>query len=407
MWCCHAMFKVVTLFAITMADGLGRLTECLAALCEVENGEALYLFLEQNTMLDSSWRPKRIFSKLALPLLGNQNPDQILEIIDTNLGFVVEIQKVAFEKAELSNNPHEKLQRIVTNYLETSVNEVLKKQLIADTPSKWERLGDLIILQEKAFSSTEWKSFFGEKDVNRKMNFWRDIALALGGKRLARQHHVASDKLRSSQTELLYGDSGWVEFLDHGVLFGFDATKVMFSSGNITERRRIGSIQMGGEVIVDAYAGMGYYTLHMAKRSQAKVIHACELNPNSIKGLKWARDANALGEKIVIHEGDNDETLPKLYGVANRCHLGLLPSSEPVWEHAIQCLKPDGGWLHIHMNVQESELNSWRENTLEKLRYFAQQYNRNWNIESRHLELVKWFSPHVRHVVLDVQCSAK
>ena len=69
------MFKVVTLFAITMADGLGRLAECLAALCEVENGEALYLFLEQNTMLDSSWRPKRIFSKLALPLLGNQNPD--------------------------------------------------------------------------------------------------------------------------------------------------------------------------------------------------------------------------------------------------------------------------------------------------------------------------------------------
>ena len=406
MWCCHAMFKVVTLFAFNMADSLDHATACLAALCEVENGETLYLFLEQNTMLDSSWRPKRIFSKLALPLLGNQSSNKILERIDSTLGFVVEIQKVVFEKAELSSNPHEQLQRTVTNYLGTSENEVLKHRLLADIPNKWERLGDLIILQEKAFSSTEWKSFFSEKDALECMNFWRDIALALGGKRLARQHRIASDKLRSSQTELLYGDSGWVEFLDHGVLFGFDATEVMFSSGNITERRRIGSIPMRGEVVIDAYAGVGYYTLHMAKRSQAKVIHACELNPNSIKGLKWARDANALEGKIVIHEGDNDETLPKLYGVADRCHLGLLPSSEPVWEHAIKCLKPEGGWLHIHMNVRESELDLWRDSTLEKLRYFAQQYNRNWNIESRHLEPVKWYSPHVRHVVLDVLCSS-
>ena len=62
----------------------------------------------------------------------------------------------------------------------------------------------------------------------------------------------------------------------------------------------------------------------MAKRSLAKVVHACELNPNSIKGLKWAREANNLEESIVIHEGDNNETLPKLYGIADRCHLGLL-----------------------------------------------------------------------------------
>ena len=265
----------------------------------------------------------------------------------------------------------------------------------------------MIVLQQNAFSSTEWNIFLQNKKTDYLRDFWRDIAHSLGGKRLARQHPIAPDKLRSSQTELLYGDSGWVEFLDHGVRFGFDATQVMFSSGNVTERRRIGFIPMNNEVVVDAYAGVGYYSLHMAKRSLAKVVHACELNPNSIKGLKWAREANNLEGSIVIHEGDNNETLPKLYGIADRCHLGLLPSSESVWEHAIQCLKTTGGWLHIHMNVDDSRIDAWRDETLVKLRKFAKKHNRNWKIDSPHLESVKSYSPHVHHIVLDVYCCEK
>lgn len=35
---------------------------------------------------------------------------------------------------------------------------------------------------------------------------------------------------------------GWVETAQHGLVFGFDITKVMFSSGNVTERKRMGHI---------------------------------------------------------------------------------------------------------------------------------------------------------------------
>jgi len=36
--------------------------------------------------------------------------------------------------------------------------------------------------------------------------------------------------------------SGWVETAQHGLQFGFDVTRVMFSSGNVTERKRMGHI---------------------------------------------------------------------------------------------------------------------------------------------------------------------
>ena len=70
------MFKVVTLYGLNMVDRFDRTSFGLAALCEVENGEILHKFLDKNKMIDSSWRPKRIASKLAIPLLTKHNPNK-------------------------------------------------------------------------------------------------------------------------------------------------------------------------------------------------------------------------------------------------------------------------------------------------------------------------------------------
>lgn len=41
----------------------------------------------------------------------------------------------------------------------------------------------------------------------------------------------------------------------------------------------------------------------------------------------------------------------QLRGVADRVNLGLIPSSEDAWPVACQVLKPSGGILHVHGNV--------------------------------------------------------
>ena len=77
------------------------------------------------------------------------------------------------------------------------------------------------------------------------------MAEALEVTSLGVQAPIADDTFRSSQVEILLGSSE-VEFTDHGLTYAFDAAKVMFSSGNVTERRRIGAMHMQGEVVVDA-----------------------------------------------------------------------------------------------------------------------------------------------------------
>ena len=49
-------------------------------------------------MIDSSW-PKRIASKLAIPLLTKHEPKQVQEIVDSSLEFNVVLQH-KFEKTD-------------------------------------------------------------------------------------------------------------------------------------------------------------------------------------------------------------------------------------------------------------------------------------------------------------------
>ena len=159
---------------------------------------------------------------------------------------------------------------------------------------------------------------------------------------------------------------------------------------------------MGGEVVVDAFAGIGYYTLPMLVRSNAKYVYACEINPNSIMALTRGAELNQVLDRLTIVEGNNQETLQSLTGIADRVHLGILPSSQNTWELAIDCLKTTGGIIHIHMNVKESEIEDFCDYCVGELRQYAVNQCGFENVSLKHIEKVKWYAPHIRHIVLDV-----
>ena len=129
-------------------------------------------------------------------------------------------------------------------------------------------------------------------------------------------------------------------------------------------------------------------------------VHACEINPHSIEGLKKGLSRNNVSERCTIHEGDNKITMRDLKGVADRVILGLIPSSMNAWGNAIRCLKPNGGVIHIHMNVHEDEIEEWSRKTTE---WFSTASGKN--ATALHLEIVKQYCPRIMHVVLDLKLS--
>ena len=376
-----------------------------------DHGEVLYLFLKEKNWLDSKKQPKDLGNGfLAIPINANcpLAEDEII-IYANNQRIEINIQNTDTISSPPSVEPHARLRASITKWLETNLvsddfsplqsRERVIIELLSELPTKWEKLGNLILLPENAFSSEKWISMISQEN---QLSLWECVAEALKVERIGKQKQISDDIIRSSQAQLLLGDSSWVELLDFGVKLGFDACKVMYSSGNVTERHRIGNMDLKGETIIDCYAGIGYYTLPMLVRGGAELVHACELNQHSISALQWGAKANNVAQRLIIHKGDNALTMPKLEGIADRCHLGLLPSSQSVWRLAIACLKQNGGVLHIHMNVEEEKIEQWIDSTISLLQQYVGELKRNYILEVKHLEKVKWFSPRVRHVVLDV-----
>ena len=66
--------------------------------------------------------------------------------------------------------------------------------------------------------------------------------------------------MRESCVRLLfdkYKKGGWTQIKEDSILYTFDVTKVMFSSGNLTEKRRVAKLCSKNEIVLDAYAGIG------------------------------------------------------------------------------------------------------------------------------------------------------
>jgi len=106
--------------------------------------------------------------------------------------------------------------------------------------------------------------------------------------RFASQSEIQNNGMRQSQAQLLWGgDSGWVVQREGGMQYGLDVTKCMFSSGNVTEKARMGALALAaGETVVDLYAGIGYYTVPLLARANAAFVYACEWNPDAVHALR-------------------------------------------------------------------------------------------------------------------------
>ena len=299
-------------------------------------------------------------------------------------------------------NPYFQLQENLSIELDNlGISEKIKLELIEEIPSRWEKLGDLVLLPESTFTSNEWEKIL----LISKNKIWAIFCSILHVSKIGRQKRIHSGPMRKSQVELLHGQDGIVLHKENSVFFEFDATKVMFSSGNVSERIRVSQFDCSDEIILDLYAGIGYYTLPLLVHTKVKLLHACEINPDSIAELKKNLIHNKVSDKCIIHEGDNISTVPNLdiFGKVNRVMLGLLPSSEKSWRLAIQSLDSKGGMLHLHGNASAKKENEWAQSVIERLKEISNDSKREFKFELRHIEKVKSYAPKVNHLVLDIK----
>ncbi|NXL75275.1 TYW2 protein, partial [Leptocoma aspasia] len=439
--------------------------------------------LEEQRLLDGRFRLQRVpGGRVALPVLEEKLSQLCLPAeMPCEL---LRIQAPVPSRAARRRTPAERLREELRRLLGASWSGELER----DVPHGWQRHGDLVLLSEDSFRAAAWQRLGkGEQGLPAPARpgphlpawrvagpeLWETVASALGARRVARRGRVMPDGMRTPSVTLLLGQHGWVEHVDNGIRWAgaagcgwhgegtaltisagssrytFDVTKCMFSPGNITEKLRVASLPCSGEVLVDLYAGIGYFTLPFLVHAGAAFVHACEWNSHAVEALHRTLVLNGVRDRCHIHSGDSRQL--QLRDVADRVNLGLIPSSEEGWPVACRVLKKDrGGVLHIHHNVEtrpalappqaavllagrgspepagsggeaqhptehggedtpgarlRPEWQRWAEGTATRIQgLLAELHGRPWRSSVLHVEAVKSYAPHVHHLVLDLEC---
>lgn len=281
----------------------------------------------------------------------------------------------------MSITPFKQIEKQLLPYLSNNQMTIL--------PSKWEKIGDvLIIVLPKDLYPLENK-------------IAKVYAKVLSCKSVLKETSGISGQLRKPNVELIYGDEKTVTtHKENGIIYRLDPSKVMFSSGNMDERIRMGNIVKPGEIVVDLFAGIGYFSLPMAVHGKPKKIFSCEINPIAYSFLKENIVLNKVKDVITPLVGDNRNVAPR--NVADRVVMGFFGDTYKYLPIAFQSLYYQTGIIHFHDTFPDAKL---PDMPLSLIQEQAQKYHKKF--ELLQLKKVKSIAPGVSHYVLDVLIEEK
>ncbi len=249
-------------------------------------------------------------------------------------------------------------------------------------PKRWEMIGDVLLFKLP-------KVLDDEKELIAEM-----YAKVLGAKTVLLQGPIGG-VTRQPEVEIIYGEETETVHLENGIKFNIDTAKIMFSSGNIDERRHMASVVKNDEIVVDMFSGIGYFTLPMAVYGRAEEIHSLEINPVAYGYLCNNISLNDVGHVVNPHLGDNRDFF--LDRKADRVVMGYLHDTWKFVPKALEFLGGEG-MIHYHCNVKGKDIK-------EQVRKQLVKGIDDFKISD--IRRIKSYAPHIYHVVADVMVGSQ
>ncbi|MFH0897696.1 MAG: class I SAM-dependent methyltransferase family protein [Candidatus Bathyarchaeota archaeon] len=137
-------------------------------------------------------------------------------------------------------------------------------------------------------------------------------------------------------------------YKEHGCVYALDPSKVYFSPRLSQERWRVAQKVQGGEVIIDMFAGVGPFSIQIAKKHSDVKIYSIDMNSIAIQFLKRNIAINKV-ENIFPILGDAREVVDSyLTGEADRVIMNLPERAIEFIDIACKALKLSGGIIHYY-----------------------------------------------------------
>jgi len=259
------------------------------------------------------------------------------EIIKRGLKVISDETYVYFPVSS-SVEGYEVLEMIFPKYESRSVSEIL-----GYSPS-FEIIGDIAVIEEG-----------GVREAEVIMKVHRNVKVVLrkagevsGEFRIRKYEFVAGER----RTETLHRE--------YGNVYRVDLSKVYFNPHLANERQRIARMCTEGEVVLDMFAGVGPFTIPVAKK--VRWVYSVEKNPHAVALLKENLRLNKV-ENVTVIEGDAMDV--NLEEKADRVIMNLPHEAESFLPAALRNVH-SGGLIHLYLILEERRVEEKKEELCEK-----------------------------------------
>ena len=269
----------------------------------------------------------------------------------------------------------------------------IKKQINEDLhhklPKKWKKIGNILIAD------------FSQINTNNLSQVSQIYASILKVKTVLQKNKVNGELRKPERTDILFGEDTETEITEYGLKYSMDLSKNMWSPGNTGWRavldgpEKVSSFYNFGspKVIIDYFAGIGYFTIQLAKSYPSAKIISIDKNPDSIEYLKKNLKINNIDNVDVLNDDCRNITRK-----ADVIHLGYISNTLDFLEHARNNLN-DNGIAIFH----ESYNNSWLGfKKRSDWRGIPTKFNRlmeNNGFAVKKFERVKFYGPSKSHII--------
>lgn len=169
-------------------------------------------------------------------------------------------------------------------------------------------------------------------------------------KTVLRQTSPVSGELRLRQLELVEGERKTETIhRENGCSFKVDVEKCYFSPRLSYERMRIAKQIQPSETVVNMFAGVGCYSIIIAKHSRAEKIFSIDVNSSATQYAKENIRINKVEQRVEPIQGDSKRVIQeKLLHIADRVLMPLPEKAFKYLDYAVLALKTHGGWIHYY-----------------------------------------------------------
>lgn len=208
---------------------------------------------------------------------------------------------------------------------------------------------------------------------------------------------------RVRNLEFLAGErTTTTEYREHGCRFKVDVAKTYFSPRLSTERKRIADLVKDNEIIVNMFAGVGTYSIVIAKANRTCMVYSIDSNSAASELCAVNARLNKVHERVESIYGDAATVIrERLAGTADRVLMPLPERARDFVREAVAALKAGGGTVHYFAHVKA--LN--RKESKEAGHRDAEEAFSGYDHEISRIQVVREVGPRVYQIVADVSIS--